>query len=102
MASGIHHGDQSWRWGPGRWPTTYQLSYLQQYKTGSQVSQRIQSIPGEISVPNSLTTSRGLLRNLELNGILVGSTRRKVNPSGNSLGGSSRRTPSLVSTMQSS
>src|SRR6266540_719792 len=67
-----------------QWPTTYQSSYLQRYKTGSQDSQRIQSIPGEISVPNSLTTSRGLLRNLELNGISVGSTRRKANPSENS------------------
>src|SRR5438034_7653377 len=66
-------------------------------------TQRIQSIPREISVLNSLTTSRELLRNLELNGISVGSTRRKANPSGNSLGGSSRRrAPSPASATQSS
>src|SRR6266540_2187131 len=86
-----------------QWPTTYRSSYLQQYKTGSQDSQRTLSIPGEISAPYSLTTSRGLLQKLELNGISIGSTRRKENPFGNSFGGSSRiRTPSPVSTTQSS
>src|SRR5438128_4176473 len=71
-----------------QWPTTYQSSCLQQCKTGSRDFQRIQSTLGEISAPNSSTTSWGLSQNLELNGICTRSIKRKVNPSENSCGGS--------------
>src|SRR5438128_2840063 len=75
----------------------------QRYKTGSRDSQRTLSIPGEISAPSSSATFRERIRDLELNGICIGSTRRKVNPFGNSLDGSSRRrTPSPASATQSS
>src|SRR5438105_3517613 len=40
-------------------------------------------------MPNSSTTSRGRSRNLGLSGIFTRSHKRKMNPSGNSLGSSS-------------
>src|SRR5438132_9989121 len=70
------------------WPTTCRSSCPLQYKIGSRDFQRTPSVPGEISVPSSSTTSGELLRNLELNGIFIRSNKRKANPFGNTSGGS--------------
>src|SRR5438876_7603755 len=53
------------------WRITSPSFYPRPYRIGSRDSQRIQSIPGEISVPNSSTTTRGRLRNTGLNGIFT-------------------------------
>src|SRR6266508_1199197 len=70
------------------WRITSPSSYPRPYRIGSRDFQRIQSIPGEISIPNSSTTTRGHLRNLGLSGISTRSHKRKTKPSGTTSGGS--------------
>src|SRR5438105_13294441 len=70
------------------WQITSPSFYPQPYRIGSRDFQRIQSIPGEISVPNSSTTTRERLRNLGLSGIFTRSHKRRTKPSGTTSGGS--------------